>query len=311
VSGPYETDREGRLLIGKAGAIPADVSKRLLAEELVLINGKRWLRDSMLRCLIALDAVHEARSERVLVRTVTSGDQAQALLELLELAVPRYEERLGPRKTSRPLGLFVFPDEASFQEWCRTSDHEEQQHAAGFATGGEGFAVTFAQPELESVAVHEAAHLWFFDAYATAMPSWYSEGVAEFFGSRQGMRRVDGRLETGLPPTPAALAPVLANGKLRIPLADLLAGEATARINAQDGSAAHFYLESWGLYWFLSTTTDARFAGKFEDWEGFALGSRWSATKERRSGAALFDHLFAHVKDDLESAFTDWILALR
>jgi hypothetical protein len=305
--GPYDLDAEGKLVVGKAGTIPADVSKRIVAEDLVLINGKRWLRDSMLRSLKNLDSVHEARDDRILVRTVTSEQQAADLLALLKLAYPQYEKQLGERATPRPLGLFVFPDAASYQEWCKSSDHADRTLAAGFATSKEGFAVTFAQVNVEAVALHEVAHLWYFDVYESEMPSWYAEGTAEFFGNAAAMRYVDGKLETGLRPTKAVLGRSLQEGRLRIPLADLLGGDACARINAKDGSAEHFYREAWALYWFLSTTKDERFAARFADWEQFGLGSRWSrGDKQQTNGAQLFDKLFGPVRGDLEAAFTTW-----
>jgi hypothetical protein len=307
VGGPYDLDAEGRLVAGKAGTIPADVSKRMLVDDLVLINGKRWLRDSMLRSLKSLDSVHEARDDRILVRTVTSEKLAADLLALLKLAYPQYEKQLGERATPRPLGLFVFPDAASYQEWCKSSDHADRTLAAGFATSKEGFAVTYAQAALEPVALHEVAHLWYFDVYASEMPSWYAEGTAEFFGNPAAMRYAEGKLETGLKPTRSALAASLADGHLRVPLGELLSGDASVRINAKDGSAEHFYREAWALYWFLSTTKDARFAGRFADWEAFGLGSRWTrGDSQQTSGAQLFDKLFAPVRSDLEAAFTAW-----
>jgi hypothetical protein len=99
----------------------------------------------------------------------------------------------------------------------------------------------------------------------------------------------------------------LQEGRLRIPLAELLGGDASVRINAKDGSAEHFYREAWALYWFLSTTKDERFAGRFADWEQFGLGSRWSrGAKQQTNGAQLFDKLFGPVRGDLETAFTTW-----
>jgi hypothetical protein len=121
------------------------------------------------------------------------------------------------------------------------------------------------------------------------------------------MRYADGRLETGLKPTRAALVASLRDGRLRVPFAELLGGDAGARINAQDGSAEHFYREAWALYWFLSATKDPRFATRFADWENFALGSRWSKGDEAKSGSQLFEKLFADVKGDLEAAFTAWL----
>jgi len=138
------------------------------------------------------------------------------------------------------------------------------------------------------------------------MPSWYAEGTAEFFGNSAAMRYAEGTLETGLKPTRATLAASLSDGRLRVPLGELLSGDANVRINAKDGSAEHFYREAWALYWFLSTTKDVRFAGRFADWENFGLGSRWSRDAQKQSGAQLFDQLFAPMRAELEAAFTAW-----
>jgi len=303
--GPYDVDGEGRVVVGKAGAIPLDASKELLATELVVINGKRWLRDSMLRSLPETAEVFEARSERALVRTTSTLAKATALLALIEQAVPVYQRQLGERKTARPLGLFVFADAAAYQAWCKASGHADQERAAGFANSGEGFAVAFeGQPALDKTAVHEAAHLWHFDVYDSALPSWYAEGVACWFGHDRSMTVVDGKLTTGIAPTKAVLAPLVAGGKLALPLDDLLHGDAGKRIAANDGSAANFYLASWALYCFLTTTKEPRLATRFDEWESFALGSRGGT---REDAAALFDRLFADSRDALESGFASWL----
>jgi hypothetical protein len=99
----------------------------------------------------------------------------------------------------------------------------------------------------------------------------------------------------------------LKGGKLALPLEDLLHGDAGARINADDGSAPTFYLASWALYRFLRTTKDTRFANRFDEWESFALGSRWKRGKETQDAATLFDRLFGDVKPALELSFVEWI----
>jgi hypothetical protein len=307
VGGPYELDAAGAIVAGKAGSIPVDFSKRMVGEDLVLINGGRWLRDSMLRRLQDVSEVHEAKSECCLVRTVTTEAEAKRLLSLLEQAYPAYAKEMGERRESRPLWLFVFADRKSYEEWCKASENVEQAKAAGFANSREGFAVTFAQPQVDETAVHEAAHLYQFDVYASAMPSWYDEGMAESFGDRRSMTVVDGKLTTLIPPTKVLLAPLLRDGRLAIAFDDLLHGDATARISADDGSAANFYLGSWALFRFLRTTKDPRFANRFDEWESFALGSRWQRSRETEDAARLFDRLFAGVRSELEAAFLDWV----
>ncbi len=68
------------------------------------------------------------------------------------------------------------------------------------------------------------------------MPSWYEEGIACFFGHERSMTVKDGRLATGLKPTAAVLAPLIAGGRLRVPLEELLHGDAAQSIAADDGS---------------------------------------------------------------------------
>jgi hypothetical protein len=307
VGGPYELDGSGRIVVGKAGTIPDDVSRRMATEDLVLINGKRWLRDSMLKRLADVSEVHEARSDQCLVRTVTTDEEAKHLLALLDQAYPAYVKELGERHATRPLGLFVFADRKGYEGWCKASGHDLQVKAAGFANSLEGFAVTFTQPRIDGTAVHEAAHLYEFDAYSAAMPSWYDEGVADSFGGGDAMRVTDGKLATFLAPTKQALAPLLRDGRLAPPLDELLHGDATARINGTDGSAPSFYLGSWALYRFFRSTKDGRFAARFDEWESFALGSRTSHGGRESDATKLFDRLFAPVKGDLETAFTEWV----
>jgi len=313
VGGPYELDGSGRIVAGKAGTVPESFSKRMLEEDLVLINGKRWLRDSMLRAIQDVSAVQEARSARCLVRTLSTAEEANRLLALIEQAYPAFVKELGERRANRLLGLFVFADRAGYETWCKASGNEAQIRAAGFAQSLEGFAVLFAQPGVDAVAIHEAAHLYHFDVYASAMPSWYSEGVAETFGGRHAMRVQDGKLATALRPTKASLAPLLRDGKLVLPLDDLLRGDAGKLIAANDGTASTFYLASWALYSFLTTTKESRLSGRFDDWESFALGSRFAdagkggSGGERDDATKLFDRLFADVKGVLEDEFTSWI----
>ena len=302
--GPYAIDGEGRVVVGKAGAIPLAASKLLLAEDLVVINGEHWLRDSMLRSLPETAAVFEARSAGTLVRTTTTLAEAKELHALLEQALPAYRAQMGERKTARPLGLFVFADRASYQTWCKASGHEGQAKAAGFAHSGEGFAVTFAQQSLAKTAVHEGAHLWHYDVFGSDLPSWYEEGVACWFGHEGSMTVVDGKLATGLPPTRAAVAHLIAGGKLSPPLDDVLHGDAGTRINADDGSAPRYYLASWSLYRFLSGTKEPKLATRFEEWESFVLGSRGGTAAD---ATALFDRLFADSRDALEAGFVAWL----
>ncbi len=303
IGGPYEVDAEGRIIVGKAGTLSLAASKRLLEHDLVLINGKRWLRDSMLRSLADTSAVFEARNDQVLVRTVTTLEEAQRLFALLEQAYPQYEKQLGERKTPRPLGLFVFADQASYQTWCKANGKQNYLLASGLANSAEGFAVTFAQASVDKTAVHEAAHLYHFDVFASPMPSWYAEGVACWFGHDHSMSISGGKLKTGIQPTKSVLAHLLKGGQLALPLADLLHSDAAVRIAANDGSATDYYLQSWALYCYFTTTTDTKLSGLFNEWESFTLGSRGGGETD---AATLFDRVFQDAMPQLESGFTAW-----
>src|SRR5262249_42351266 len=147
---------------------------------------------------------------------------ANHLLNILEQAYPVLESALGRRMTSRPLGLFLFADRGSYQEWCKASKNEPRLNAGGFANNREGFAVIWKQQWLDGIALHEAAHLFHHDVYAAAMPSWYEEGLAESFGQKDAMKLEHGRLTTRIKPTKAALASLLKEGMLTPPLFDLL-----------------------------------------------------------------------------------------
>ncbi|MSR47457.1 MAG: hypothetical protein EXS13_10395 [Planctomycetes bacterium] len=166
-------------MLGQAGAIPAETSRKLIEEELVLINGKRWLRDSMLKSLPATASVYEARSNLVLVRTTTTLADAEQLLALLEQAYPNYEARFGPRKTARPLGLFVFLDQAAYTAWCNGSKHEGFARAAARIAANADSAGNF---DLASWALY-----WFLSSTSNPKLSTRFEEWESFsLGSRGG-----------------------------------------------------------------------------------------------------------------------------
>jgi hypothetical protein len=205
----------------------------------------------------------------------------------------------------KPLGLFVFANRASYERYCNNSGNASFVRAAGFARPALGFAVTFAQPDLERIAIHEGAHLFHAFVYRSVMPSWYDEGFASTFGDMGTMRIVDGKLETRLPLDRAQLDALVRKNP---PLADLLAGDALERLNSAEG-ADTFYAHSWALFNFLRNTKDPRFAQKFEQWEGFCLGAGYDKTAKRARSSELFDKVFAGAIPDLEKALRDWIAA--
>jgi len=286
--GPYVLDSKHRLDLGKGAIIPPEPTKRLIEAELVTINGALVVRDSMLRALADLSVVQEARGEHALVRTTSARERAEELAEVVDGAWDEFVAHTG-QSPDRPLGLFVFDGPEAYRAWCDASGLAEHRMAAGFARIGEGFAVTFEQPGVDAIAVHEAAHLFFGFAYGTSMTSWYDEGFSESFGDETSVSRSN---------LPAVAADP-------IPLKEILAGRAVTFINRMDGSGPKFYATAWALYSFLRTTEDERFRAPFDEWEGFCLGARYG---ERATDAAtLFDRLFAGRLEELEEALLAWI----
>jgi hypothetical protein len=301
---PLEVNKSGQLVAGKAGLVPEDASAQLL-KETVTINGARYFKDRMLRSIPELKDVFEARGKRFTVRMLTSVEKASGLLAVMEQAWEQYAAHAGA-ETLKPLGLFVFADQAGYQRFCDQTENAPFRLANGFASSADGFAVTFEQPGLEEIAVHEGAHLFHYLAFASGMPSWYDEGFAGWFGNGGTMKWEGGKLTTGLKLEKPRLEALKAK---MLPLADLLGGNALERINAQDGSSGTFYAQSWALYRFLQETKDPRFAARFERWEGFCLGSAFDRTNQAATAAKLFEQIFQPVLGELEKALKDWIAA--
>ncbi len=302
VGGPFEVDDSGAIQLGEAGALPADISQWLLEEELAEIDGQLWFRDSVLRFLPDQGEVKEVRGKHFYVRVLNSKERAEELLALMEQAYAQYAKHTG-QAPIKPIGLFVFPDKGMFQRFCQSSKKlQGLENALGFARRDEGVAISFEQPGLEQVCVHEGAHLFFRMAFAARMPSWYDEGFASFFGQDGTMTYERGKLETGLPMHAGRLGSLLRGW---IPLDEFLTADAASF--AHDGSGGQtFYAQSWAFYTFLTTTRDRRFKKPFENWESFCLGSSSNETYTRRS-MQLFDRLFEDVKPDLEAAVKEWI----
>lgn len=305
--GPYKINRQGCVEVGDAGTIPENISILLIRDDLITINDELWVRDSMLRSIQDVDRVTEARGPHCLVRTLSTKEEAAELLEAMEQAYGEYVEREGI-EVERLLGLFVFPEEASYQKYCEANDKAGYKDAVGFANIGEGFAVTYEHESLVKTAVHEGAHLYHAFAYGSSMPSWYDEGFACFFGHKYSMSWDGRKLTTGRTPTRAQLAPLLREGGLRLALSELLHSSAVDEIKKDKEAGHRFYLQSWALLWFLTTTEDDGLSSNFENWETFCLGSGYSA--KSASAAKLFDRLFAEELAALEAGFIAWMQTL-
>ncbi len=303
--GPIELDSRGRIDLGDV-SIGEEASALLVERDLVRVDDRLVVRDSMLRSLPDVAAVTEARGEHVLVRTLDSEDRAAALVPLLDAAYDALAEFTG-QEPDETLGLFVFPDREAYQRYCDESGHAVRRMANGFAHGGDGFAVTFLQPGLEEIATHEAAHLFHFQAFGSSMPSWYDEGFATTFGGEGTVEWRDGALTVARPLAARRLRALL-DGDGWIDAAALVAGDAAEFINRMDGSGPRFYAASWALYTFLRTTDDERFRAPFEEWEGFCLGAGYDrAGGEAGDAATLFDRLFADVAGELDAALRAWV----
>jgi hypothetical protein len=304
--GPCELDERGRLVLGDKTRIPESCSAWLIDEELIRINDKLYLRDSMLRSVPDVDAVHEARGEHVVIRTIGNPERADALVPLMEAAREQLVQFTG-QEPEQPLGLFLFPDAEQYRQYCDDSGHPNYRMASGFANNAEGFAVTYEQPDLERVAIHEGAHLFHDFAFRSSMPSWYAEGFATTFGGGETYRWEDGRLEVDLPMARHRIAELLTPEENLLPLQELMKGDAFVFINRMDGSGQRFYAQAWAFYRFLRSTPEPRVRERFDTWEGFCLGAGYSEEGQRHDAGALFDRIFGDVMSDLEEEFKAWL----
>lgn len=256
-----------------------------------------------------LQGLHEAGSERVIVRSDIDAATSERLHALATALLPHLEERLEGAPT-RPLVLLVFARRTDYDGYLRSLGVPSA--GAGLAEYGSFQTIVCAEgkgePELHALVLHELSHLYFFGVAPAAMPDWYAEGFAESFGG-QGSFTWDGKvLAVGGPLQPDRLMRVK---QAPMTLAQFFAADAE-RLWATDRQAAlDFYAQAWALQRFLRSD-GCRWRQAFADWEAECRGGAVGAVSSRRFGdrqpaQALFDRRFGAEVAALEQAFVAWL----
>ncbi len=312
-----ELDDRGRIVLD-VGAVPDDVSARLLAET-VAVDDRRYARDEATRGLPDGAAVHERQSDTLRVRGTLPSERLDDLFVLGEALLPHLEQRFAGRPVQR-VKVFVFATRAEYAGYLAAHAMQRYRNAAGFADYGAQQAIVCAEGAdedgLRGLLLHELAHLYDHQIAPAVLPSWYCEALAQSIGGPGAWRFEDGALEL-----PGRMSPAerdrLAAGIDGFSLRRLLAADAGALFEQDVARAHRFYVEAWGLLEFLRTAAGDGVAARFAVWEDMCRGRAVGAAPKQPGGAArtrdaaeareLFDDMFGPQLDELERAFVAWV----
>ena len=166
------------LALGRAAGADAPGTTADVAPELPA----GLLRVEVGECVLEAPAAERGRLER--------------LAERARKTLPRVEEVLGTRARA-PYRLVLIPPGAATDGSLEAFDAQAPSWAAGFLipaarTGGIRIALADRYPydDLDSVLVHEAAHMLLYDAAGSGLPRWFGEGVATGIERSWGLRDV-------------------------------------------------------------------------------------------------------------------------
>lgn len=311
---PLVFDAAG-LVVLDAGKLPANVSARMRTEA-IEIDGRPYLRDEFLRLVPEVRRVFEADGERLRVRSTASAEQARDVFAVATAMLPQLEDEMDGRPT-RKLQLFLFAERASYATWCRAAGREGFAAASGLADGATFTAVVSTEGSsddtVRGMSLHELAHLYHYGVSPAVMPSWYAEGFAEAFGG-PGTFAWDGtRLTTSLGPLDPSRLATLRGERARVPLGDLLRGNALSILIASREQGGAFYVQSWAFLRWLRTAAPADVTTRYRRWEavcrGAALGAKAGAPRQEDVAPAseAFLKEFSGDLPALEAAFVRWL----
>ena len=308
-------DKKGNVVV-EAGTLPADISERL-RREAVTINDKLYLRDAFLQKVPEIGEIHEVESDRLLIRSQRSTEEAQGLLEICTALLPFLEADLGGRP-SRRLNMFVFQTRKDYETYCENAGLASHKKAAGLADGASFWTLVCGEgldaDSTREVGMHELTHLFQYGVTRAIMPSWYNEGLAETYGG-EGTYTWDGQvLEAGGMMDKGHLAGLKGEGY--IPLRTLLTSDALTLINEAKGKAHFFYAQSWAFLTWLRKHAEKKVREEFALWEmkcmGGALGAEVGKRNSRNFGPStqLFQSMFGADLEAMETEFRAWLASI-
>lgn len=316
VDEPLAFDERGALVLANE-RIAGDLAERVKASA-VEINGKPYVRDTLLRRVPEVVRLFETSSPALRVRSTTSAEEASHLHAAASALLPVLDAALG-LTPERRLQLIVLGERRHYGSYLDIAGLSSHRAADGFADRLAGAAVVCSQnavgetldaENLLGLAFHELAHLHQLSVSPAAFPSWYREGSAEAFGG-EGTFAWDGTtLVTRQKLAPARLAELRA---APLPLAELLAGDALALLARDRAGARRFYAQSWAFLRFLEEGAGPEVAERLERWRQMCLGSILGAdlykpyAMDSAASQKLFLELFEKNLGRLEREFAVWL----
>jgi hypothetical protein len=311
---PLAFDESGALLID-GEKLTGPLAERVRASA-IEINGRPYVRDTVLRRVPNVRHVFETTSRVLRVRSTASIEESARLHAAATALLPALEAELGPLPDRR-LQVFVLGTRKDYQTFLDIAGLSSHRAADGFADRVAGAAVLCSEgstPEyVLGLALHELTHLYQLSQAPAAFPSWYLEGSAEAFGG-EGTFRWDGTTLEARGKMSAARLDELRAAPL--PLAELLTADALVLLRQDRTAARRFYAQSWAFLRFLQEGAGPEVAERLTRWRDLCLGALLGAdlyqpyAMDSAASHALFLELFGKDLARFETEFTAWLAAL-
>ncbi len=225
-----------------------DAARAALAEgaESVPDPAQLWRFETRLALLSrgpAWERLYEERAGHFAVRSDTDSAACRWVARECARAWREYERRLGPLELAEDVELpvFLFSGEASYRSYAADALQADAQHTAGLFDRRLQAILVWNAPARQTLLTtirHEVLH-HYLDARMGAIPTWFQEGMAEYFERPESST-------TGALAHPEHLATLARAATL--PRLEQLISQAPS---AFYGSAQSSYASAWSLLHFL------------------------------------------------------------